>query len=71
MRAMSNSWVTIAAGDVKPGQRIRHRDEEFEVARVDSPFLGMDAMVCLIEDTAERWRAHPAGKDTEVQILQA
>ena len=39
-----------------------------EVARIDSPFLGLDSMVCFIEDTAERWRAHPAAKTAEVEV---
>ena len=29
------------------------------IARIDSPFLGMDAMVCLIEDEPTRWFAYP------------
>ena len=65
---MSDSWTTVPVTDVKVGDRIRHRDEEFEVARIDSPFLGLDSMVCFIEDTAERWRAHPASKTAEVEV---
>ena len=39
------------------------------VARVDKPCLGRDEMVCLIEDTPDRWHAYPAavGGDLEVQ----
>jgi hypothetical protein len=65
---MSDPWTTISVADVRVGDRIRHRGEEFDVARIDSPFLGMDSMVCLIEDTAERWRAHPAAKSAEVEV---
>ena len=64
---MSGSWTTVPVTDIKVGDRIRHRGEEFEVARIDTPFLGMDAMVCFIEDTATRWRAYPASKTAEVE----
>jgi hypothetical protein len=67
---MSESWSSIPVRDVKIGDRIRHRGEEFSVARIDQKFLGMDAMVCFIEDTAERWRAYPAGIDAEVEIAR-
>ena len=65
---MSDSWTTVLVTDVKVGDRIRHRGEEFEVARIDSPFLGLDSMVCFIEDTAQRWRAYPASKTAEVEV---
>ena len=65
---MSDSWTTVSVTDVKVGDRIRHRDEEFEVARIDSPFLGLDSMVCFIEDTPTRWAAYPAARTQEVEI---
>ncbi|MGZ4763859.1 MAG: hypothetical protein ACXV7I_15600 [Ilumatobacteraceae bacterium] len=65
---MADTWRTIAVNDVRPGDRIRHRDQEFTVARVDSPFLGMDQMVCFIEDTPTRWAAWPAARTQEVEI---
>jgi len=67
---MSETWSTIPARDVKVGDRIRHRDDEFEVARIDQKFLGMDAMICFIEDTPDRWRAYPAMLEAEVQIAR-
>ena len=36
-------------------------------ASTDGPF-GLDSMVCLIEDNAERWHAYPAGKDGDLEI---
>ena len=39
----------------KPGDRVRHGLREFDVARIQSPFLGQTALVCLIEDTPTRW----------------
>jgi len=62
-------WVEVAVGDVRIGDRVRARGAEFTVARIDHPFLGRDEMVCLIEDTPQRWHAYPAvlGGDVEVQ----
>ena len=64
---MSDSWTTVTVTDIRPGDRIRHREQEFEVARIDSPFLGLDSMVCFIEDTPDRWMAYPASKTAEVE----
>ena len=52
------------------GDVVRYAGQEFTVARVDAPFLGRDEMVCLIEDTPERWHAYPAavGGDVEVRV---
>jgi hypothetical protein len=61
-------WKTITAADVKPGDTVRYANQEFTVARVDSPFLGRDAMVCLIEDTPTRWHAYPASRDAAVEV---
>jgi hypothetical protein len=68
MSGMADTWRTIGVDDVQPGDRIRHREQEFTVARVDSPFLGLDAMVCFIEDTPTRWHAYPAARSQEVEI---
>ena len=49
---MAETWSTVTVNDIRPGDFVRLQSgHEFEVARIDSPFLGMDAMVCLIEDT--------------------
>ena len=56
---MSDTWETVGMSDVGPGDRVRYRDYEFTIARVDRAFLGMDAMVCLIEDEPTRWFAYP------------
>ena len=65
---MSESWSTISVSEVNVGDRIRHRGEEFDVARIERKFLGRDHMVCFIEDTDERWLALPASLDGEVEI---
>ena len=67
---MASTWQTLPITDVRPGDRIRLRGSEFEVGRVDSPFLGMDQMVCVIEDTPTRWHAYPAGKAEAVEVLR-
>jgi len=41
------------------------------VARVDEKFLGMDAMVCLIEDEPDRWFAYPGPKDGQIDVLRS
>ena len=56
---MSDTWETVGMSDVGPGDRVRYRDYEFTIARVDRAFLGMDTMVCLIEDEPTRWFAYP------------
>jgi hypothetical protein len=52
---MSDTWETVGMSDVGPGDRVRYRDYEFTIARVDRAFLGRDAMVCLIEDEPTRF----------------
>jgi hypothetical protein len=65
---MASTWKTITVPEVKAGDRIRFRNTEFVVGRVDSPFLGMDQMVCIIEDTPTRWHAYPGSKAESVEV---
>jgi len=67
---MAPTWQTIPVPEVKPGDRIRFRDTEFEVGRVDAKFLGMDQMVCIIEDTPTRWHAYPAAVAESLDVLR-
>ena len=39
------------------------------VARVEQPFLGMDGLVCVIEDSEARWLARPMALDARVERL--
>ena len=64
---MSEQFESVGVGDVQVGDVVRFRDAEFTVARIDQKFLGMDAMVCLIEDTPERWHAYPAPVDATLE----
>jgi hypothetical protein len=67
-KGQADGWRNVNVNDVRVGDRIRLRGLEFEVARIDSPFLGLDQMVCFIEDTPTRWRANPASKAEEVEV---
>ena len=64
---MADTWSTATVDSLAPGDRVRFRGFEFDVARIDDAFLGMPTMVCLIEDTPERWHAYPAQKTDEVE----
>jgi hypothetical protein len=67
---MSENWTTVAASEVAVGERVRHRGFEFVVGRVDRNFLGREGMLCLIEDTPDRWHAYPAAATAEVEVLR-
>jgi hypothetical protein len=70
MRFMADEWTEIGVEDVKVGDRVQARGSEFDVARIDSPFLGRAEMVCFIEDTPTRWHAYPMGRQEKVQVLR-
>jgi hypothetical protein len=63
-------WQKITVADVVPGDHIKLGNDEFDVARIQSPFLGQTALVCLIEDTPHKWLAHPAGVTLEIEVLR-
>jgi hypothetical protein len=65
---MTDSWTTINVDDLQPGQRVRYAGFEFTVARIDGNFLGRDNMICLIEDTPERWQAYPTVVGGEIEV---
>jgi hypothetical protein len=65
---VADDWQTKKVDDVKAGDVVRYAGQEFTVARVDAPFLGRDEMVCLIEDSAQRWHAYPAGLGGDVEV---
>jgi hypothetical protein len=67
---MPESWHKVTVADVRPGDRVRHGAREFDVARIQSPFLGQTALVCLIEDTPARWHAYPVGVTLEIEVLR-
>lgn len=65
------SWRKITVADVVAGDHVRHGTREFDVARIESPFLGQRALVCLIEDTPTRWCAHPVGVTMEIDVFDS
>jgi hypothetical protein len=65
------SWETVGTRDVKVGDRVRYRDHEFTIARIDEKFLGMDAMICFIEDEPTRWFAYPAPVEGEIEVQRS
>jgi len=66
---MAENWETRTAGQVGVGDRVRVRDVEITVARVEPSFLGRDGMIAFIEDTPERWLKVPTTADAEVEVL--
>jgi hypothetical protein len=68
---MPDIWKKVTVAELVPGDHVRHGLREFDVARIQSPFLGQTEIVCLIEDTPERWHAHPAGITLEIEVLRA
>jgi hypothetical protein len=69
---MSESWTTVSAADVEPGDRIRLASgQEMLVSRVEPGFMGMDGMVAFIEDTPARWFKQPVPQSAEVEVSRA
>ncbi len=66
---VGEGWRTVPASEVKPGDRVRIGGDELQVSRVESPFLGRDGLVALIEDTPQRWLKQPVPVDAEVDVL--
>jgi hypothetical protein len=66
---MPDNWETKPAGQVVAGDRVRVRDVEITVARVEPNFLGRDGMIAFVEDTPERWLKVPTTADAEVEVL--
>lgn len=66
---MGDTWSTIPVAEIKVGDRIRlPQGGELLVSRIDESFMGMDALVALIEDTPERWYKQPMPKTGEVEV---
>jgi hypothetical protein len=61
----------MPALEVRPGDRVRMRSGTvITVTRIEERFLDSDDMICLIEDTDERWRAQPVRRDAEIDVLR-
>jgi hypothetical protein len=67
---MSPTWKKVTAGDVTPGDRIRHPSgTEMIVSRIEISFFDIPEMIAFIEDTPERWLKAPALKGAEIEVL--
>lgn len=61
----------MPADQVRPGDRVRMRSGTvITVSRIEPRFMDNDELLCLIEDTAERWRAQPWRRDAEIDVLR-
>jgi hypothetical protein len=68
--SMSPNWKKTTAGDVNPGDRIRHSNgTEMTVSRVEINFFDIPEMIAFIEDTPERWLKAPAPRAAEIEVL--
>jgi hypothetical protein len=68
---MTESWATMRAADVRLGDRVRLASgQEILVSRIEPNFMGMEAMVALIEDTPTRWFKQPVPQATEVEVIR-
>jgi hypothetical protein len=65
---MADSWTSMAAKEVRLGDRVRLAGYEVLVSNIEASFMGMDTMVAFIEDTPSRWFKMPVPKATEVEV---
>jgi hypothetical protein len=68
---MTESWITMRAADVRPGDRVRLASgQEMLVSRIEPKFMGREAMVAFIEDTPRRWFKQPVPDTAEVEVIR-
>jgi hypothetical protein len=68
----TSAWTTKPAADVRHGDVVKlGSGTELAVTRVESPFLGRDDLVCLIEDSETRWLATAMPPSTELTVRAA
>lgn len=64
-----SDWKTIKAAEIKVGDKVKlQTGDEFEVARIEAPFLGRDNMAAFIEDTPTRWHSYPMPLEMDVEV---
>ena len=67
-----DDWVTMAAGDVEPGNRLRlPSGTKMTVTRIESGFLGYEQLVCFIEDSETQWLAQAMSLTSEVEASRS
>jgi hypothetical protein len=61
--------TTKRAAEVVPGDRVRLASgREMDVTRIERGFLGVDNLVCFVEDTQQSWFAHAVFVTDEVVV---
>ena len=64
------SGSTVAAGEVRIGDRLRTRlGAELTVTRIDPHFLDREGMIAFVEDSDEQWLKMPARADAEIELV--
>ncbi len=59
--------TTKRAVDVMPGDCVRLASgREMKVTRIERDFLGLDNLICFVEDTQQCWFAHAVFVTDEV-----
>jgi len=62
-------WVTISAGEVGTGDRLRLASgTELTVSRIETAFLGYDDLICFIEDSQAQWLAQAVWSNSEIEV---
>jgi len=59
----------VKATEVRPGDRVRARDIDLTVTRIDHPFLGREGMLAYVEDSEAQWIKVPVALDAEVLVV--
>jgi hypothetical protein len=69
---MDAEWITMTAGEIEPGDRVRlESGEELTATHIEASFFGRADRLALIEDTPERWYKRPLAQDVTVQVQRA
>jgi hypothetical protein len=61
--------ATIASSEVRVGDRIRSREMELTVTRIDTGFLGRDEMLAFVEDSEQQWLKIPSPVTGTVELV--
>ncbi|MCW2542658.1 MAG: hypothetical protein JWM40_210 [Frankiales bacterium] len=60
----------VPATEVQVGDRIRSRELELTVTRIDVGMLGNPGLIAFVEDSETQWLKLPVPIDAEVEVLQ-
>lgn len=61
-------WRAVPAAEVQVGDRLRSREIEIEVTRIDVGFLGTPGFLAFVQDLPERWLKIPSPPEAEVEV---